>query len=154
MGVFTALQTIVAAPAAPHTVSRAHLRPVETLETPRVLVVESDEATLRLLERILSDGGYLPVLTTSSQAALQMARTMRPAAIVLDMLMPGFDGWDVLAALKSEPATATIPVLMLTMLSERSRALQNGAAQAIRKPLDGHTLRSALANALRQSSRR
>ena len=59
--------------------------------------------------------------------------------------MPGFDGWDVLAALKADPITADIPVFMISILSERSKALAAGADGIVMKPLDAAKVKAALA---------
>ena len=75
---------------------------------------------------------------------MQIARTAKPAAIFLDILMPGFDGWDVLAALKSDPATSSIPVFMISILSERTKALAAGADGIVMKPLDASKVKAAI----------
>ncbi|UXN75201.1 response regulator [Devosia sp. A8/3-2] len=87
-----------------------------------------------------------PICTDAPQSALQIARTVKPSAIFLDILMPGFDGWDVLAALKADPITRDIPVLMISILSERSKALAAGADGILLKPLDGDKVRTAIAS--------
>ncbi|MEO5806371.1 ATP-binding protein [Devosia sp.] len=111
----------------------------------RMLVVDDDRNFLELAERLLVKEGYTPICTDAPQSALQIARTVRPAAIFLDILMPGFDGWDVLAALKSDPNTASIPVFMISILSERSKALAAGADGIVMKPLDAAKVKAALA---------
>ena len=60
---------------------------------------------------------------------------LRPAAVLLDLLLPRLDGWDVLARLKAEPATATLPVVIVSMLDERGKAFALGAADYIVKPV-------------------
>ncbi|MCR6636184.1 response regulator [Devosia sp.] len=111
----------------------------------RVLVVNDDQNVLDVAERLLIGDGYVPILTGTPQSALQIARSMRPGAIFLDVLMPGFDGWDLLAALKSDPETSGIPVLMICMLGERRKALDAGAEGVIAKPLDAQRVRAAMA---------
>ena len=117
-------------------------------EPQRVLIVDDDQHALDIAQALFVAEGYLPILIGSPQSVLQIARSMRPAVIFLDVLMPGFDGWDVLAALKSDPVTRDIPVVMVSMLGERARALEAGAAGVIPKPLDAPKLRSAMANIL------
>jgi Signal transduction histidine kinase len=111
----------------------------------RLLVVDDDRNFLELAERLFAKEGYLPVCTDAPQSALQIARTVRPSAIFLDILMPGFDGWDVLAALKADPNTAEIPVFMISILSERAKALAAGADGIVMKPLDAAKVKAALA---------
>lgn len=110
----------------------------------RLLVVDDDRNFLELAERLFLKEGYTPVCTDAPQSALQIARTVKPTAIFLDILMPGFDGWDVLAALKSDPATAAIPVFMISILSERTRALAAGADGVVMKPLDAAKVKAAI----------
>jgi signal transduction histidine kinase/ActR/RegA family two-component response regulator len=112
---------------------------------PRLLVVDDDRNFLELAERLFMKEDYTPICTDAPQSALQIARTVKPAAIFLDILMPGFDGWDVLAALKADPVTADIPVFMISILSERSKALAAGADGIVMKPFDASKVKAALA---------
>ncbi|MHA6730579.1 ATP-binding response regulator [Devosia sp. A369] len=112
---------------------------------PRILVVDDDRNFLELAERLLIKEDYTPICTDAPQSALQIARTVKPAAIFLDILMPGFDGWDVLAALKADPVTTDIPVFMISILAERSKALAAGADGIVMKPLDTSKVKAALA---------
>jgi len=112
---------------------------------PRLLVVDDDRNFLELAERLFIKEDYTPICTDAPQSALQIARTVKPAAIFLDILMPGFDGWDVLAALKADPVTADIPVFMVSILSERSKALAAGADGIVMKPFDVSKVKAALA---------
>ncbi len=113
-------------------------------EPTRILVVDDDQNVLDVAERLLIGDGHVPILTTGPQSALRIARSMRPGAILLDVLMPGFDGWDLLAALKADPETSGIPVLMICMLGERRRALEAGADGVVTKPLDAEGMRAAM----------
>lgn len=145
MGVVAALKKAIGTLASrrPDAVS-----PSVDAEPRRVLIVDDDQHALDAAQVLFIAEGYVPILIGSPQSALQIARSMRPAVIFLDVLMPGFDGWDVLSALKADPMTRDIPVLMISMLGERSRALQAGAVGVIPKPLDAPKLRAAMANIL------
>lgn len=110
----------------------------------RVLIVDDDRIFLELAERVLLKEGYSPICTDAPESVLQIARTARPVAILLDIKMPGLNGWDVLDALKSDPATAGIPVFMLSIFEERHRALDSGAFGLITKPLDITKFKAAL----------
>lgn len=118
---------------------------VDADHRPRVLVVDDDQNFLALAEQMFSREDYVPICTDASQSALQIARTVRLDAIFLDILMPGFDGWDVLAALKADPMTSDIPVFMISVPSERSRALAAGADGIVVKPFDAGRIKAALA---------
>lgn len=111
----------------------------------RLLVVDDDHSFLDVAERLFIREGFTPICTDAPQSALQIARTVKPTAIFLDILMPGFDGWDVLAALKADPVTADIPVFMISILSERAKALAAGADGIVMKPFDASKVKAALA---------
>jgi signal transduction histidine kinase/CheY-like chemotaxis protein len=100
-----------------------------------VLVIDDDLASLELLRRALQGAGLRVVTAAEGKDALKLARTLRPAAITLDVLMPGMDGWDVLTELKSDPETRDIPVIMVTMTDDRNLGLALGAAEFLRKPV-------------------
>jgi len=110
----------------------------------KILLVDDDRGFLELTERMLLKEGYSPISTDAPESVLQIARTIRPAAIFVDILMPGLNGWDVLATLKSDPATARIPVVMLSVLDDPEIARENGAAALVTKPLDGRKLLAVL----------
>lgn len=117
-----------------------------TAGSPRrtVLVIDDDRSFLELTERLLNKEGYSPVTTDAPESVLQLARTIRPVAIFVDVLMPQVDGWKVIEMLKSDPATASIPVFMLSILEERHKAKEHKAAGFITKPLDSNKLKDAL----------
>jgi len=110
----------------------------------RVLIVDDDRSFLDLAERVFSKEGFSPICTDAPQSALQIARAAKPSAIFLDILMPGFDGWDILAALKADPATRDVPVFMISILSERAKALAAGADGIVMKPLDAGKVKAAM----------
>ncbi len=111
----------------------------------RILIVDDDRDFLHVAERLFRKEDFAPICTDAPQSALQIARTVQPAAIFLDILMPGFDGWDVLAALRADPVTADIPVFMISILAERSKALAAGADGIVMKPFDASKVKAALA---------
>jgi signal transduction histidine kinase/ActR/RegA family two-component response regulator len=116
----------------------------------RILLVDDDHAFLELTERLLQKEGYSPVSTDTPRTVLQLARSVRPSVILVDVLMPGFDGWEVLEMLKSDPATSQIPVVMLSILEERKQALDKGADGFLAKPLDGRQLQTVLKSLKKQ----
>jgi CheY-like chemotaxis protein len=110
----------------------------------KVLLIDDDRDFLELAERVLLKEGFSPVATDAPQSALQIARTVKPVAIFLDVLMPDMNGWEVLKSLQSDPATAQIPVVIMSVLDDQATARDNGAAALVTKPLDNGKLKSAL----------
>jgi CheY-like chemotaxis protein len=100
-----------------------------------VLVVDDDPGARALLERLIVKEGWVPVPAAGGMEALRLAREIKPTAITLDVQMPDLDGWAVLAALKADPELAHIPVVLVTVVDERSRAFSLGAADYIVKPV-------------------
>jgi CheY-like chemotaxis protein len=115
-----------------------------TPETPTVLVVDDDPASRDLLRRHLEAEGVQVVEASGGEEGLQLARQLHPALITLDVLMPGLDGWAVLGALKGDPATSDIPVVMLTILDDRDLGYALGAADYLTKPVERERLIAAL----------
>ena len=101
-----------------------------------VLVIDDDPATRELLARMLGKEGFRVLEAAGGEAGLALARSDRPDVITLDVLMPGLDGWGVLAALKSDPAIADIPVVMVTITDDRNLGYSLGAAEYLTKPID------------------
>jgi signal transduction histidine kinase/CheY-like chemotaxis protein len=118
-------------------------RPVvlpEPGEDSLVLIVDDDPTALDLLGRTLQDAGIRIATARDGDEALSLARTLRPAAITLDVIMPGKDGWDVLRQLKDDPATRDIPVVMVSMTDDRSLGYALGAAEFLTKPVQREEL--------------
>jgi PAS domain S-box-containing protein len=105
-----------------------------------VLVVDDDSVSRGLLQKTLEKGGYKTVAAASGPEALEMAARIRPSAITLDVMMPGMDGWQVLGKLKSDPRLSDIPVVMVTVLEDRSLAYSLGATDYLTKPVDRERL--------------
>src|SRR3954468_7227635 len=117
----------------------------------RVLVVD-DEEGIRVLCRVnLELAGYEVVEAGNGAAALELARAERPDLIFLDVMMPQMDGWDVLHRLKEDPATAGIPVVMLTARTsegDQIRAWGEGILDYLAKPFDPQALEDFAAAAM------
>ncbi|WP_137176669.1 PleD family two-component system response regulator [Roseomonas sp. AR75] len=120
--------------------------------TARVLVVDDIVANLRLLEAKLVNEYYEVAVASSGQEALAMVQRSLPDVVLLDVMMPGMDGYEVCRRLKAQPATAHIPVVMVTALTdqaERVRGLEAGADDFLSKPVDDATLFARLRALLR-----
>jgi CheY-like chemotaxis protein len=98
-------------------------------------VIDDDPNALELLGRTLEGAGVRVVTAADGQEALNLARTLHPAAITLDVLMPGMDGWEVLSELKADPGTRDIPVIMVTMTNDRNLGYALGATEFLSKPV-------------------
>ena len=103
-------------------------------EGPLVLVVEDDPPASELLAHYLRDSGFRVMQTPTGEAALSLARSITPDAITLDIRLPGRHGSDVLADLKSDPRTADIPVVVVSITEDRELGLSLGAADWLVKP--------------------
>ncbi|MFN2629120.1 MAG: response regulator [Gaiellaceae bacterium] len=110
----------------------------------RVLVVEDDRHAADLLRIYLEDVGYDVSIARDGMEGLELARQLNPRAVILDVLLPGLNGWELLARLKSDPATAAIPVVIASMLDERGAAFALGAAEYLVKPVGRDELLHAL----------
>ncbi len=110
-----------------------------------VLVIDDDAATRQLLSRMLAKDNFRVLEASGGEEGLALARAERPDVITLDVLMPGLDGWGVLAALKSEPALAEIPVVMLSIADQRNLGFSLGAAEYLTKPIERAQLSAVLA---------
>ena len=120
--------------------------------TARILAVNDIAANLRLLEAKLQAEYYEVMLASSGQEALNVAFTQMPDLILLDVMMPGMDGYQVCTALKADARTQHIPVVMVTALTdstERVRGLEVGADDFLSKPVDDATLFARLRALLR-----
>jgi DNA-binding response OmpR family regulator len=105
---------------------------------PRTILVIDDEPELvKLLDYNLSKAGYLVISAKDGESGLAAARKHAPDAIILDIMMPGLDGWEVCKRLRQDPATAALPLLMLTAKGEegdRVLGLELGADDYVTKP--------------------
>jgi len=122
----------------------------EVENTTTVLVVDDDAAARDLLTANLKGAGYRLIHAASGTEALNLARMVRPDAITLDVLMPKPDGWDVLTALKADAQLRDIPVVMVTVLSERGIGLSLGAVEVLTKPVDRAQLSALMHRLLRR----
>jgi PAS domain S-box-containing protein len=118
--------------------------PAVSPRAPLVLVVEDDPAAQELIVLALQSGGYQTVAIRSGERALPEARRRRPDVITLDVFLPTVDGWEVLQLLKSDPETAPIPVVMVTISSDRAKAFSLGAIEHLVKPVGRDDLLDAL----------
>jgi CheY-like chemotaxis protein len=113
---------------------------------PRVVLVEDDRPSLDLFSAYLEGAAIDVVVARDGEEGLKAVRRQRPAAVILDIRLPRIDGWDVLRALKADPATATVPVVVVSIVDERPKGLALGAAGYLVKPVRRDDLLQALAD--------
>lgn len=117
----------------------------------RIVVVDDENDILLLVRSALQSVGHEVFTASNGLDALELVREVAPQLIVLDIMMPGMSGLEVLDALKAEEATATIPVIMLTGLSDKAKiqtALDKGAEYYIMKPFEYNDLLGKVAIAM------
>jgi CheY-like chemotaxis protein len=113
----------------------------------RVLVIDDDPAVRLVLQRNLEHAGFEVRTAEDGSGGIAAARSGAPDIIVLDLLMPDGDGFHVLDQLGRDPATATLPVIVLTAITEpgmKERCREAGAAHVMTKPFDPDALASEI----------
>jgi CheY-like chemotaxis protein len=111
---------------------------------PTVLVIDDDPTVHDLMRRFLEKEGLHMMAASAGEEGLRLAKTLHPAAIILDVLMPGMDGWAVLTALKADPELTDIPVIMQTIVDDKRMGYALGATDYLTKPIDRQRLASLL----------
>jgi CheY-like chemotaxis protein len=109
-----------------------------------VLVIDDDPNARALLSRFLIREGFAVRTAADGPTGMKLARSARPRAILLDVMMPHMDGWAVLAALRADPETADIPVIMVTIVDEKNLGYSLGAADYLTKPVEWERLKRTL----------
>lgn len=120
--------------------------------TGRVLIVDDQDANRLLLRDLLESQGHEVTEAADGTEALQRVSEVAPDVVLLDISMPGLDGFEVCRRMKADPATASIPVLLVTALSQRDQRLLGigaGANDYITKPVDRSDLSLRVRNAIR-----
>ena len=112
---------------------------------PLVLIIEDDAAAAELVSLHLRQAGYRAAVVGDGESGLLAAEQLAPAAILLDILLPGLDGWEVLRQLRAGSTTSQIPVMVITIVDNAALGLALGAADYLVKPVSRETLLGALA---------
>jgi signal transduction histidine kinase/CheY-like chemotaxis protein len=121
--------------------------PIENLvsdKTKTILVVDDDPFARDLMTRFLTREGFGVVSSGRGHEVFSLARQWRPAAITLDVLMGDSNGWDILAQLKADPDLTSIPVIMVSIIDDKTRAFALGASDYLTKPIHPEKLSAAL----------
>jgi PAS domain S-box-containing protein len=117
---------------------------------PIALVIDDEAPAREILSHYLIKSGLVVITASNGREGLAQARELRPRVILLDIIMPEMDGWEVLAMLKADPALAAIPVIVCTVLEDRENSLSLGADEFLPKPIKYERLRAALARLLHE----
>ena len=105
-----------------------------------VLVVDDDDSIRSLLQQELSDAGYLVDQASNGKEALEAVRKNKPNLIILDIMMPEMNGFDVAAVLKNDPQTMDIPIIVLSIVQDKARGFRIGVDRYLTKPIDTNLL--------------
>lgn len=122
---------------------------------PRVLVVDDDPQVLRLLRVNFELEGYEVMSATNGEEALELVRGDSPDVVVCDVMMPGIDGLEVVRRLRADPATVTLPLVVVSAKAQRSdvrQGLKLGADAYVTKPFDPAELLDVVAQLLDKRS--
>lgn len=123
-----------------------------TREKPRILVVDDEERNRRLMEAMIAPMGHEVVFAADGKEALEKAVSASPHVILMDVMMPIMDGFEVTKRLKDDWQTKTIPIVIVTALrdlEDRVRALDAGADDFLSKPVDKIELRARITSLLK-----
>jgi CheY-like chemotaxis protein len=118
-----------------------------------VLLIDDNEDALRLYERYLSGSRYRATGIRDPRQALQTVRETAPDIIVLDLMLPGMDGWELLGHLRAQSETRHVPIIVCTILPQEDLALALGAAALVRKPVSRAAFLAALDHQVDQVAR-
>jgi two-component system alkaline phosphatase synthesis response regulator PhoP len=126
---------------------------MESHKQGKILVVDDEQDILELLKYRLSREGYSVSCLDSGEEAVRTARRDRPDLVVLDLMLPGFDGLEVCKIMKNDPATRDIPIIMLTAKGEESDVivgLELGADDYVTKPFSSRVLAARIKAVLKR----
>ncbi|MDN5940340.1 MAG: response regulator [Nitrospira sp.] len=120
---------------------------------PLVLVVEDDPAAAKLLSIYLMEAGFSVEVAADGEEGFEKAKSLRPALVTVDIQIPKADGWELLTQLKTDQATASIPVVVVSIIDEPGRGFSLGAADYLLKPVDREVLARVIQRVARSNAR-
>ncbi len=115
-----------------------------------ILIVDDDESIRTLLHQELGDAGYNIIEARNGKEALACVRKQRPDLIILDIMMPEMNGFDVAAVLKNDPETMDIPIIVLSVVQDKARGFRIGIDRYLTKPIDTGLLFAEIGSLLEQ----
>jgi signal transduction histidine kinase/CheY-like chemotaxis protein len=128
----------------------AHSRLNESEKAATILIVDDDDSIRSLLHQELTDAGYLIEEAANGKEALDRVRQNKPDLIILDIMMPEMNGFDVAAVLKNDPETMDIPIIVLSVVQDKARGFRIGIDRYLTKPIDTGLLFNEIGSLLEQ----
>ena len=119
-----------------------------------ILVVEDDADNRQIVVKVLTMGGHRMLEATDGKSAIAVARSEHPDLIIMDLALPGMDGWEASRRLKADPETADIPIIALTafaMRGDEERAREAGCDAYLSKPCRPQTIRDTVRRFIERS---
>ncbi len=114
------------------------------IQGPTVLVVDDNEGLVKLIDRYLTDQACQVVAAPNGQEGLRLAQELKPDAIVLDVMMPEMDGWELLQRLRTQPESAKVPIIICSVINDPDLAYSLGASLFLPKPISRANILDAL----------
>ena len=111
---------------------------------PLILAIEDDPSAAELLRVYLEDAGFATAIAPDGRTGIEWATALKPAAIVLDILLPDLDGWEVLQRLKGAEATRDVPVIVVSVVDDAPLGIALGAVDYFVKPVGREALLGSL----------
>jgi signal transduction histidine kinase/CheY-like chemotaxis protein len=115
-----------------------------------ILVVDDDDSIRSLLQQELSDAGYIIEEATNGKEAVAKVRAQKPDLVILDVMMPEMNGFDVAAVLKNDPQTMDVPIIVLSIVQDKTRGYRIGVDRYLTKPIDTNLLFTEIGDLLEQ----
>jgi K+-sensing histidine kinase KdpD/CheY-like chemotaxis protein len=119
-------------------------------EAANILIVDDDDSIRSLLEQELGEAGYTIQQAGNGKEALEKVRNHKPDLIILDIMMPEMNGFDVAAVLKNDPQTMDIPIIVLSVVQDKARGFRIGVDRYLTKPIDTGLLFNEVGSLLEQ----
>ena len=129
-------------------VAHSHLNIIGTAAN--ILIVDDDDSIRSLLHQELGEAGYNIIEASNGKEALEAVKKQKPDLIILDIMMPEMNGFDVAAVLKNDPTTMDIPIIVLSIVQDKTRGFRIGVDRYLTKPIDTGLLFSEIGSLLEQ----
>ncbi len=129
----------------------------KTQKSKTILIVDDEAEVRNVVARVCELEDYHVLQAEDGDTGLRLVRENQVALVLLDLRLPGYDGWVLLAQMKSEPEFSSIPVVLFTAsahITDREKAIQMGAADYLIKPLSAASLKKAIARILRKNHKK